>query len=91
MSGPFFSVIVNGPFSSDTWSPTLKLELSESFTNMSRCVCFDLVGIGEDEVAGALRVMLWWTSSQRIKCLLGFFGAKVGGDTLIDEIDGICL
>ena len=91
MSGPVFFVIVNGPFSSDTWSPTSKLEVTESFTNMSRWVCFDLVGIGEDEVAGALRVMLWWTSSQRIKCLLGFFGAKVGGDTLIDEIDGICL
>ena len=91
MSGPVFSVIVNGPFSSDTWSPTSKLEVTGSFTNMSRCVCFDLVGIGEDEIAGALRVMLWWTSSQRIKRLLGFFGAKVGGDTLIDEIDGICL
>ena len=92
MSGPVFSVIVNGPFSSDTWSPTSKLEVTESFTNMSRCVCFDLVGIGEDEVAGALRVILLMDmSSQCIERLLGFFGAKLGGDTLIDEIDGICL
>ena len=58
MSGPFFSVIVNGPFSSDTWSPTLKLELSELFTMMSRCVCFDLGRFEVDDVAGALRLIL---------------------------------
>ena len=95
MSGPFFSMIVNGPFSSDTWSPTLKLESSESFTTMSRCVCFDLVTIEGDEVAGALRlILLIDMSSQRTKRLHGLFGAKLGWGflcRLIEETDGICL
>ena len=73
--------------SSDTWSPTLKLALSE----FTRCVCFFLGRLEEDEVAGALRVILLMDmSSQRIERLLGLYGAKVGRGTLIDEIDGIC-
>ena len=83
---------VNGPFSSDTWSPTLKLELSVSFTSMCRCVSSGLVGIKEDEVDGALRVILLMDmSSQRIERLLGLYETKVGRGTLIDEIDRICL
>ena len=92
LSGPVFLVSVNGPFSSDTWSSTLKLKLSLSFTSMSRCVSSGLVGIKEDEVDGVLRVILLMDTS--FKCIeppLGFFGAKVGRGTLIDEIDGIRL
>ena len=44
LSGPVFLVSVNGPFSSDTWSSTLKLKLSLSFTSMSLCVSSGLVG-----------------------------------------------
>ena len=92
LSGPVFLVSVNGPFSSDTWSPTLKPILSMSFTSMSRCVSSGLAGIEEDEVDGVLRVILLMdTSVKCIEPLPGFFGAKVGRGTLIDEIDGICL
>ena len=66
--------------------------MSESLTNMYRCVHFDLGGIEEDEVAGALRVILLMDmSSQRIERLLGLYKTKVGRGTLIDEIDGIRL
>ena len=92
LSGPVFLVSVSGPFSSDTWSPTLKPILSMSFTSMSRCVSSGLAGIEEDEVDGVLRVILLMdTSFKCIEPLPGFFGAKVGRGTLIDEIDGICL
>ena len=92
LCGPVFLVSVNGPFSSDTWSPTLKAILSMSFTSMSRCVSSGLAGIEEDEGDGVLRVILLMdTSFKCIEPLPGFFGAKVGRGTLIDEIDGICL
>ena len=87
-----FFVIVSGPLSSDTWSPTLKLKLSVSFTSMSRSVSSGLVGIKEHEVDVVLRVFLLMDmSSQRIERLLGLYETKVGRGTLIDEIDGICL
>ena len=92
LSGPVFLVSVSGPFSSDTWSPTLKPILSMSFTSMSRCVSSGLAGIEEDEVDGVLRVILLMEmSSQRIERLLGLYKTKVGRGTLIDEIDGIRL
>ena len=49
-------------------------------------------GIKENEVDGVLRVILLMdTSFKCIEPLPGFFGAKVGRGTLIDEIDGIRL
>ena len=91
LSGPVFLMSGNG-VSSDTWSSTLKLKLSLSFTSMSRCVSSGLDGIKEDEVDVVLRVFLLMDmSSQRIERLLCLCETKVGRGTLTKEIDGICL